>query len=93
MRKIKVTTTDEKLVNIPKERMDFLFKKCMKIENDLKFLKEEDYYLFLGIPRKYDNKLLIDEAVDDCLASLNKIMSEVRFLSYAVRYDMPVSLN
>ena len=88
-----ITETDNLLPNIAKERMKYLIEKINKIEERIKFLEEEKFYLKLGIPRNYDETETINENIDNGLYQLNKIVGEARFLNYSVQYGMSVSLN
>lgn len=88
-----ITETNEVLPNIAEERMQVLLAKTDKIEKECCLLEEEKFYLNLGIPRKYDRQESIDKRASECIVMLNKIVDEVRFLNYSVKFGMSVSLN
>lgn len=79
--------------NIMKDRTEYLINKTMKIEERLKFLEEEKYFIHIGIPREIDCEFELEERIGELLGRLHNILAELRFINYCSKYGMSYSLN
>lgn len=79
--------------DIMKDRTEYLINKTIKIEERLKFLEEEKYFIHIGIPREIDSELEVEERIGELLGRLHKILAELRFINYCYKYGMSYSLN
>lgn len=78
---------------IASDRTMVLMAKVGEIENNLLYLEQQKYLLSIGIPGEFDCKHEINDLVNDNLAELNKILTEVRFLNRMIDMGFPISLN
>lgn len=81
-------------VNNPTTRMDMIMKKISGLENKIKQIAEHKRLMELGVPStEYNSLEELKVDIEFQINKLNKLLLEVRFISYMVKYDIPYSLN
>jgi hypothetical protein len=81
-------------VNNPNIRMSMIMKKISGLESKIKEIAEQKRLMELGVPSaEYNSMEELKVDIEFQIVELNKLLLEVRFISYTVRYDMPYSLN
>jgi hypothetical protein len=80
-------------VNDPDIRFKMLEITISKIGEKIKWISEQQRLFCIGCKTEYDSKEEICVDIDFQISKIETIRTEIRFISYNRKYNLPYSLN